>query len=123
VVSCPADLPIDLDSIYYFDVFLEDVDKTWCFYEPCTDEQPASLYMLKYSDKRRVALGQCRIKASQDTLVIALTTMYVNRILYGTIILTLLFNARLLSSRRNLIVLVRNVKRRREKWYDGLNIV
>jgi len=86
VVSRPADLPIDHDSIYCSYASLEDVINVRCFYESCTDEQPARFcigILLEYSDKHRAALGQCRIGASEDTLVIAPTAMYVNRILYG----------------------------------------
>jgi hypothetical protein len=86
VVSRPVDLSIDRDSIYCSYASLENVDNVRCFYESRTDGQPARLcigILLEYSDKRRAALGQCRIGASPDTLVIAPTAMYVNRILYG----------------------------------------
>lgn len=86
VVSRPADIPIDRDSIYCSYASLEDVDNVRCFYESCTDEQPTQVcigILLEYSDKRRAALGQCRIGASHDTLVTAPTAMYVNRIRYG----------------------------------------
>ena len=39
--------------------------------------------LLEYSDRRRAALGQCRIGATQDLQVIAPTAMYVNRVLYN----------------------------------------
>ncbi|KAH6667180.1 hypothetical protein B0J14DRAFT_184157 [Halenospora varia] len=78
-----VDCPVDRNSIYYSHASLEHVDKVQCFYDSYNEEQPIQCcigILLEYSNQRRVALGQCRIGASQCIQVIAPTTMHVKRV-------------------------------------------
>jgi hypothetical protein len=63
--------------MYYSHASLEHVYSVRCFYQ--SDSQLCIGVLLEYRDKRRVALGQCRVAASPSVQVFGPIAMYVKR--------------------------------------------
>ncbi len=82
-----VEYPVNRNSIYYSHTSLENVYSVQCFYSSYIDNHDESTLcvgiLLEYSNRRRVALGQCRIGASKSRLVIAPVAIYMKTVGYG----------------------------------------
>ncbi len=61
----------------YSHASLEHVSSVQCFTDPC--DQLCIGILLEYTDKRRASLGECRVKAFQDGLMLEPIAMYVKK--------------------------------------------
>jgi len=79
----PLGCPVHRNSVYYSHASLECVNNVQCFHDSGDEEQPNRWcigILLEYSNRRRAALGQRRIGASQCIQVIDPTMMHMKRV-------------------------------------------